>query len=102
MDLKKRPGLKGLMANKKRGSILKDAPDTQVPANLSLPLSPVTTIGLLPNPDLKKKRKVPEVEEGEMIPQKGTIQAENARHKRVPSTESKEETGIDRCRGTRT
>ena len=102
MDLKKRPGLKGLMANRKRGSTLKDAPDTQVPANLSLPPSPVTTVGLLPNPDLKKKRKVLEAEEGEMIPQKGTIQAENARDKRVPSTESKEETGIDRRRGTRT
>jgi len=57
---------------------------------------------LLPNPDLKKKRKVPEAEEGEVIPQKGTKQPENAKDKQAPSTESKEETGIYMHRGPRT
>ena len=103
MDLKKRPKLKGLMANRYKGSTLKDAPNTRVPANLPpSPPPPVTTVRLLPNPDLKKKRKVPEAEEGEMIPQKGTKQPKNAKDKRAPSVESREETDIDMRRGPRT
>ena len=73
MDLKKRPGLKGLMASRNKEFSLKDIPDTQVPTNFPLPPPPpITTVGLLPNPDLKKKRKVLEAEEGEMVPFKGT------------------------------
>ena len=67
MDLKQRPGLKGLMANRNKGSTSKGVSKTQVPTNLPPPPS-ATTVGLLPNPDLKKKRKVPEAEEGEVIP----------------------------------
>ena len=75
MDLRQRPGLKGLIANRSKGSTLKDVPKTQVPTNLPpSPPPPVTMVGLLPNPDLKKKRKVPEAEEGEMVPPKGTKQ----------------------------
>ena len=61
------------MANRNKGSTSKDVPKTQVPANLPPPPPPfVTIVGLLPNPDLKKKRKVLEAEEGEMVPFKGT------------------------------
>ena len=103
MDLKKRPRLKGLMANRYKGSTLKDASNIQVPTNLPPPpLPPVTTVGLLPNPNLKNKRKVPEAEEGEMIPQKGTKQPKNAKDKQAPSVESREETDIDMRRGPRT
>jgi len=52
-------------------------------------------VGLLPNPDLKNKRKVPEAEEGEMVPPKGTKQPKNAKDKRASSVESREETGVD-------
>ena len=101
--MKQRPGLKGLMANRNKGSTSKGVPKTQVLANLPPPPpSPITTVKLLPNPNLKKKRKVLEVEEGEVIPQKGTKQPMNTKDKWVPSAESKEEIGIDMRRGSRT
>ena len=101
MDLKKRSGLKGLMASRGKGSSSKDILDTQVPANLRhLTPPPVTTVGLLPNPDLKKKRKVSEAEEGEIIPLKGTKQPKNTRDKWALSMESKEEISVDMHRGT--
>ena len=71
MDLKQRTNLKGLLANRNKESASKEVPKTQVPLNLPPPPLPVTTVGLLPNPDLKRKRKVQEVEEGEVIPLKG-------------------------------
>ena len=68
-NLKQRPGLKGLMTNRNKGSTSKDVPKTQVPTNLPPPPPPpVTMVELLPNLDLKKKRKVLEAEEGEVIP----------------------------------
>ena len=58
MDLRQRPGLKGLIANRSKGSSSKDVPKTQVLANLlPPPPPPVTTVKLLPNPDLKKRKK---------------------------------------------
>ena len=51
----------------------------------------MTAVGLLPNLDLKRKRKVQEVEEGEVIPLKGAKQPKNATDKRAPSIESHEE-----------
>ena len=101
MDLKKRSGLKGLMASRGKGSSSEDILDTQVPANLPHPTPPpVNTVGLLPNPDLKKKRKVSEAEEGEIIPLKGTKQPKNTRDKWALSMESKEEITVDMRRGT--
>ena len=64
-----------------------------VTLNLPLPPLPVTAVGLLPSPDLKKKRKVQEVEEGEVIPPKGAKQPKNVKDKRAPSMESREESG---------
>ena len=58
MDLRQRPGLKGLIANRSKGSSSKDVPKTQVLANLlPPPPPPVSTVKLLPNPDLKKRKK---------------------------------------------
>ena len=91
MDLKQRTSLKGLMVKKNKGTTSKDVPKTQVPPSLPLPPLPVTAVGLLPNPDLKRKRKVQEVEKGEMIPLKGEKQPKNAKDKRDPSVESHEE-----------
>ena len=48
-------------------------------------------MGLLPNLDLKRKRKIQEVEEGEVIPPKGAKQPKNATDKRAPSVECCEE-----------
>ena len=67
MDLKLRSSLKGLLANRNKGPVSKEVPKTEVPPSLPSPPLPVTVVGLLPNPDLKKKIKVQEVEEGEMI-----------------------------------
>ena len=91
MDLKQRTSLKGLLANINKESAFKDFPKTQVPRSLTPSHLPVTMVGLLANPDLKRKRKVQEVEEGEMIPPKGAKQPENAKDKRAPSMESHEE-----------
>ena len=91
MDLKQRTNLKGLLASRNKESASKKVPKTQVPLNLPPPPLPVTTVGLLPNPDLKRKRKVQEVEEGEVIPLKGAKQTKNVKDKRAPSVENYEE-----------
>ena len=91
MDLKQRTSLKGLLANRNKGSTSKDVPKTQVPLSLPPPPFLVTMVGLLLNPDLKRKRKVQEVKEGEVIPPKGAKQPKNVKDKRAPSIESHEE-----------
>ena len=57
MDLKQRTSLKGLLANRNKGSASKEVPKTQVPPSLPPPPLPVITVGLLPNLDLKGKEK---------------------------------------------
>ena len=91
MDLKQRTSLKGLLANKNKGSASKDVPKTQVPLSHPPHPLPMTAVGLLSNLDLKRKRKVQEVEEGEVIPPKGAKQPKNAKDKRAPFMESHEE-----------
>ena len=101
MDLKQRTSLGGLMANRNKGSTSKEVPKTQVPPPL-----PVTALGLLPNPNLKRKRKVQEVqevEESKMVPPKGAKQPKNVKDKRARSVESREESGSAEVRrGPRT
>ena len=72
MDIKSRKGLKGLLTTRNKGGSSKDVSKSQVPTNLSPP-SPlhVTSVGLLLYLDLKKKRKVQELEKGEVVPPKG-------------------------------
>ena len=56
----------------------------------------MTALGLLPNPNLKRKRKVQEVqevEESKMVPPKGAKQPKNVKNKRACSVESREESG---------
>ena len=75
MDLKQRTGLRGLMANRNKGSTSKKVPKTQVPANLPPPPPQLPAdLGLKVNPDLRKKRPVENLEEGEVGPQKGAKQ----------------------------
>ena len=85
MDLKQKTSLKGLLANKNKGSSSKEVPKTQVPPSLPPPPLPMTTVRLLSNPNLKRKRKVQKVEEGEVIPLKGAKQFKNVKDKRAPS-----------------
>ena len=95
MDLKQRTSLKGLLANRNNGSASNEVPKTQVPPPLSL-----IAVGLLPNPNLKRKRKVQEVEEGEVIPPKGAKQPKNVKDKKASSVESREESsGAEMRRG---
>ena len=72
MDLKKRPSLRGLMASRGKGATPLEAQKVQTPINLPPPppLPPIDQ-GLRPNPDLKNKRSIQELEEGKMLPQKG-------------------------------
>ena len=65
MDLKKRPGLKGLLASKNKWGSSKEAPKTQPPVTLPLP-SP-TDLGLQAMPNLKKRRPDRELKEGEWL-----------------------------------
>ena len=97
MDLKKRPSLRGLMANKGKGVTPPEAPKAQTSANLPPPppLPPINQ-GLRVNPDLKKKRPPQELEEGEMSPQKGSKQqkTKDPRDKRSKSVESRDDLEI--------
>ena len=71
MDLKKRSSLRGLMANRGKGATLSETLKTQTPSNLPPPHLPPVDQGLCTNLDLKKKRPIKELEEKEMLPQKG-------------------------------
>ena len=46
MDSKKKPSLKGLIANRNKGGTLKDVPKTQIPANLPPPPPLPADLGL--------------------------------------------------------
>ena len=92
MDLKPRTSLRGLMANRNKGSTSKEVPKAQVPA--SLPPHPPqlpADLRLKVNPDLRKKRQAEDLEEGEVSPQKRAKQQKKAREpkdKRTKSVES--------------
>ena len=68
MDLKPRSGLKGLMSNRNKRQSSKDAPKVQAPASFPLLPPPLTDPGLQANPNLRRKRPVDELEEGEVGP----------------------------------
>lgn len=97
MDLKKRPSLKGLIANKNKEEALKDAPKAQIAANLPPPPFPID-LGLHTVLDLKKKRPVQELEEGEVVPPKGTKQQKtrDLRDRMGNSVDSREDAKVRR------
>ena len=67
--------LRELMSSRGKVSTLKEATKSQVPSNLPPPPPQIPTdLGLKPIADLKKKRPVEALEEGEVGPQKGTKQ----------------------------
>ena len=97
MALNPRKGLRDLMAGRNKGSSSKEAPKSQLPPSLPLPppLS-TTTAGLLPIPNLKKKRKEQEVEE--VVPQKEAKQQKTAKDKRAFSIDSREDPSMAEVR----
>ena len=100
MDLKPRTSLKGLMANRNKGSTSKEAPKTQVPPNLPPPpLSLPADLRLKANPNLRKKRPVEDLEKSEMASQKGAKQQKNTKEpkdKRAKSVESQDKAKMRR------
>ena len=88
--------LRELIASRGKVSTSQEAAKFQVPTDLPPPppLQILTDLGLKPIPDLKKKRPVEVLKEGEVGPQKGTIQqkvAKDARDKRSQSVDNREE-----------
>ena len=88
--------LRELMASRGKVSTSQEAAKFQVPTELPPPPPPQipTDLGLKPIPDLKKKRPVEVLEEGEVGPQKGTKQqkvAKDARDIRSQFVDSREE-----------
>ena len=101
MDQKKRPGLKGLLANRNKGGNSKEAPKTQLPA--IPPPYPPTDLGLLAMPNLKKRRPDHELEEGEVASRNDNKQqkmAKDPRDKRGASVDSRDEAEV--CQPQRT
>ena len=87
--------LRDLMAARNKGSTSKEVPKSQFPPILPPPPPlPPTDLRLHAIPNMKKKRPVQELEEGEVVPQKGTKQqkmAKDLRDKRSTSVDSREE-----------
>ena len=74
MELKQRTGIKCLMANRNKGQTSKEAPKTQVAPDLPLPPLPPIDFGLQANSNLRKKRPIEDLKDGEVDPQKGAKQ----------------------------
>ena len=66
MDLKPRSGLRGLLSNRNKGQSSKDTPKEQPTSKAPPPLPPTSDAALQPMPNLKRKRPVEELEEGEV------------------------------------
>ena len=99
-DLKSRTGLKGLLANRNKGSTSKEVPKTQIPPSLPLPPPPPPTdLRLKANLNLRKKRLVKNLEEGEVALQKGAKQQKKTKDpndKRAKSVESQDKAKVRR------
>ena len=70
MDLKPKSGLRGLLSNRNKGQSSKDAPKEQATSKVLPPLPPTTDATLQLMPNLRRKRPVEELEEGEVGPEK--------------------------------
>ena len=92
------PSLKELMKNRNKVSSLQDKNKSKPPANPPpLPPQILTDLGLKPNPDLRRKRPVDTVEEGELGPSKGNKQArqiQDHRSRRSSSVDNREEAPV--------
>ena len=95
MALNQRRSLRDLMSSMNKGSTSQEVPKSQVPATLPPPPAPLLIDpGLHVMRDLKKKRPLQDIEEGELPPQKGTKHqktAKDLKDKRSSSVDSREE-----------
>jgi len=98
MDLKPRSGLRGLMSNRNKGQFSKDAPKEQVLASLSPPPPSSIDPALQPIPNLRRKRLVEELEEGEVGPQRAKQQkkGKEPKDKRTKSIDSRKKAALRR------
>ena len=90
MDLKPRSGLRGLLSNRNKGQSSRDAPKEQATSKMPPPLPPTTDAALQPMPNLRWKRPVEELEEGEVGPEKAKHQkkGKEPKKKRTRSVDS--------------
>ena len=97
MDQKKRPRLRGLLANRNKGGSSKEALKTQ-PLEIPAP-PPPTNPDLLAMPNLKKRRPDQGLEEGELVPRKENKQqktSKDPRDKRGNFVDSRDEVEVRR------
>ena len=101
------PSLKELMKNRNKASSPQDKNKSKPPANPPPPPPQIPAdLGLKPNLDLRRKRPVDTVDEGELGPSKGNKQArqiQDRRSRRSSSVDNREEAPVAQvCRSPRT
>ena len=87
------PSLREVMKSKNNAPSPQDKNKSKPPVNPPPPQLPVD-LGLKPNPDLRRKRHMEALEEGEIVPSKGSKQprqSQDQRSRRSNSTDSREE-----------
>ena len=101
------PSLRELMKSRNKASSPKDKNKSKPPANPPPPPPQIPAdLGLKPNPDLRKKRPMDTVKEGELGPSKGNKQpkqTQNYRSRRSNSVDNREEAPVAQvCQPART
>ena len=96
------PSLKKLMKSRNKASSPKDKNKSKPSTNPPPPPPQIPAdLGLKPNPDLRKKRQMDTVEEGELGPSKGNKQARQSqdhRSRRSNSVDNREEPPVAQVR----
>ena len=101
MDLKQMSGLRRLLSNRNKGQSSKDVPKEQPTTKAPPPPPPISDAALQPMPNLRRKRPVGELEEGEVghekaKPQKKGKETKEPKEKRTKSIDSRDEAAIRR------
>ena len=98
MDLKPRSGLKGLLSNRNKGQSSRNAPKEQATSKLPPSFPSTTDPALQPLPNLRRKRPVDELEEGEVGPEKAKRQrkGKEPKEKRTKSVDSRDKAAMKR------
>ena len=109
MALKTGPSLRKLMKSRNKATSPRDKNKSKLLVNPPSPPPPPqlpADLGLKPNPDLRRKRHIEALKDGEMAPSKGSKQprqSQDQRRRRSNSVDSREEPPVAQvCRPTRT
>ena len=96
--MKPRSGLRGPLSNRNKGQSSKDAPKEQATSKVLPSLPPTTDATLQLMPNLRRKRPVEELEEGEVGPEKAKHpkKSKEPKEKRTRSVDSQDEAAIRR------